>query len=311
MTVVATDAIRVENIPAELRARQAWVAYRKEGPKKVPYNSRTGRRASCSDRATWGSYEEAIAAYQGGGYDGIGFQLTAPQFVGVDLDGCRDPETGFIDDGAQAIIEQLDSYTEVSLSGRGIHIFVTGALPPGRRRTQGAELYDRDRYLTVTGQHVAHTPLTVESRSAELAALHARLFGSLQPPVSPPAVESAGSTEPHASASLSDEDLLARMTSANNGQRFERLWRGEWHPDYPSQSEADLALCATLAFWTGRDAERIDSLFRQSGLHRPKWDEVHGGATYGEVTIARAIQSAYDIWRPAVTSVTGEEVQQA
>ena len=306
MTVVSTNAIRVEAIPAELRARQAWVAYRKEGPKKVPYNSRTGRWASCSDPETWGTFEEALAAYQDGGYDGIGFQLTEP-FVGVDLDGCRDPETGFIDDGALAIIEQLDSYTEVSPSGRGLHIFVTGELPPGRRRTQGAELYDRDRYLTVTGRHVAHTPLTVESRSAELAALHARLFGSLQPPVSPPPVESMGSTEPHASASLSDEDLLARMTSANNGQRFERLWHGE----YPSQSEADLALCSTLAFWTGQDAERLDSLFRQSGLFREKWDEPRSAGTYGEITIAKAIRSTYDVWRPGFARATGEEVQQA
>ena len=310
MTVVSTNAMRVENIPAELLDRRSWVLWRAVGPKKVPYDPRTGHRASCSDPDTWGSVEEALAAHRGGGYDGIGFQLTPP-FVGVDLDGCRDPETGVINVRAQAIIEQLDSYTEVSPSGRGIHIFVTGALPPGRRRTTGVELYDRDRYFTVTGQHLAGTPLAVESRSVELAALHARSFGTQQSPVSPPPVESMGSAQPHASASLSDEALLAKMTSANNGTRVERLWRGEWHPDYPSQSEADLALCATLAFWTGRDATRIDALFRQSGLFRAKWDEAHGGGTYGEITIARAMQSAYDIWRPAVTSVTGEEVQQA
>lgn len=299
MSAVMNDAICVENIPQELRDQRSWVLWRADGPQKVPCSARTGRNASCGDPSTWATFEEAIAALAEG-YDGIGFQLTPP-FVGIDLDGCRDPETALIDDGAQAIIEHLKSYTEVSPSGRGIHIFVTGALPPGRRRTTGVELYDRDRYFTVTGQHLAGTPLAVESRSLELAALHARLFGTQPWPVPPTPVESAGSTQPHASASLSDEDLVARMTSANNGTSVERLWHGEWHDEHPSQSEADLALCATLAFWTGRDAERMDQLFRQSALYRAKWDERHhrDGRTYGEGTIGNAILTCFAVWKPS------------
>ena len=98
--------------------------------------------------------------------------------------------------------------------------------------------------------------------------------------------------------SLADEELLARMGEANNGQRFERLWRGEWRGEYPSQSEADLALCSILAFWTGRDAERMDQLFRRSGLFRPKWDEHRGSRTYGETTIATAIKRTHGVWTP-------------
>ena len=108
MSVDDGDAIRVEVIPGELRDQRSWVNWRsiEEGGRTVkpPFNPRTGRRASCSDPATWGSFEEAIAAYQGGGYHGIGFQLTPP-FVGVDLDHCRDPETGVIDAWARAMIE--------------------------------------------------------------------------------------------------------------------------------------------------------------------------------------------------------------
>ena len=293
MSAVANDAIRVENIPSELLDRRAWVAYRREGPKKVPYNPRTGHKASCSDSSTWGTLEEAIAAYQGGGYDGIGFQL-APPFVGVDLDGCRDRETGFIDDGAQAIIEQLDSYTEVSPSGEGVHIFVTGKLPPEGRRTKGVEIYGRGRYFTVTGQHLAGTPRTVEVRSAELSALHARLFGHRQRPVLTGPPEAEGSTKPHASASMSDDELIERIKASSNGDDFERLWRGEWGEDYESQSHADLALCSTLAFWTGRDPERMDRLFRQSGLYREKWER----QDYSQATIAKACCSAYAVWNP-------------
>ena len=229
--------------------------------------------------------------------------------VGVDLDDCREPESGFIDDGAQATIEQLNSYTEVSPSGRGVHILVTGELPPGGNKTEGVEMYSQGRYFTVTGQHVAGTPLAVEARSAELAALHLQLFGTQRSSVSLPTVKSVGSTEPHASVSVSDDELLAKMKAANNGQRFERLWRGEWQGEYPSQSEADLALCATLAFWTGRDAERMDQLFRESGLYRPKWDELRGSQTYGERTIATARRRTYGVWNPPPDQDAREELR--
>ena len=301
MTTATIDAINAEGIPQGLRDRPSWVTWRSErrgdGTVKPPYSPRTGQKASCSSPATWASFEEALAALEEGRYDGIGFQL-GPPFVGIDLDGCRDPESGFIDDGARAIIERLNSYTEVSPSGRGVHIFVTGELPAGRRRTKGIELYGRARYFTVTGRHVAGTPLTVEARSLELAALHLHVFGSAKPVEVPLRANPKRSAEPHASTSLSDEALLARMRDANNGQRFERLWDGEWRGDYPSQSEADAALCGILAFWTGRDAERMDQLFRQSGLFRPKWDEQRGSQTYGAMTIASAMRRTYGTWNP-------------
>ena len=89
---------------------------------------------------------------------------------------------------------------------------------------------------------------------------------------------------------MSDEELIGRIKASSNGDRFERLWSGEWQGDHRSQSEADFDLCRTfLAFWTGRNAERMDRLFRQSGLYRPKWHERHGARTYGEITIAKAI----------------------
>ena len=305
-----THMINIENTPQELRDRPSWVTWRsmEEGGRMVkpPFNPRTGRKASCSDPSTWATFEEALVALQEGSYDGIGFQLTPP-FVGVDLDKCRDPETGVIDAWARAIIDKLSSYTEVSPSGRGVHIFVTGELPLGRRRTKGIELYEKDRYFTVTGEHLTGSPLTIETRSAELHALHLQLFGSQRPSAVPRTVEPEGSSKTHASASLSDQALVGRMTAANDGQRFERLWRGEWEDDYKSQSHADLALCAKLAFWTGQDAERMDQLFRQSGLFRTKWDEQRGARTYGEKTIATAIWRTYGTWNPSPGHDRGTE----
>ena len=104
----------------------------------------------------------------------------------------------------------------------------------------------------------------------------------------------------HASETLTDAQLLAKATGAANGTTFERLWYGAWDGAYPSQSEADLALCGILAFWTGRDAQRIDQLFRASGLYRPKWDVKHfaDGRTYGERTVAIAVASGLSVWSP-------------
>jgi putative DNA primase/helicase len=82
----------------------------------------------------------------------------------------------------------------------------------------------------------------------------------------------------------SDAMLLIRARDAKNGALFNRLWNGEWQKLYQSASEADLALCSLLAWWCDGDADRVDRLFRQSGLYREKWER----SDYREWTIARA-----------------------
>jgi len=96
-----------------------------------------------------------------------------------------------------------------------------------------------------------------------------------------------------------DDDLLEKARTASNGEKFERLWNGNT-VGYDSQSEADMALCCLLAFWTGGDPMQMDHLFRQSGLHREKWDEVHyaDGSTYGKKTIERAIATTSEFYDP-------------
>jgi putative DNA primase/helicase len=84
------------------------------------------------------------------------------------------------------------------------------------------------------------------------------------------------------------------MFAAKNGAAVRRLWEGDTSA-YPSPSEADLALCGRLAFWTGGNASRIDALFRQSGLYRE--DKWHDRDDYREPTIAKALE-LQDFYRP-------------
>jgi len=283
--------LELKNIPDELKSRRQWVLWRyeeRDGKRtKVPYHP-SGQRAESDNPMTWSSMSSILADLLK--YDGIGI-MCADGLAGVDLD--HHVTGGQVDDFAQEIVNELNSYTEFTPSGAGLRTLVWGSLPPkGRKKTElGVEMYDSKRFFTVTGWHVDGTPRTVEERSSELAALHKRMFGE-EKPAPPP--------RPATPNDLQDQVLLEMARSASNGAKFSRLWLGEWQSDYPSASEGDLALCSILAFWTGCDPARIDRLFRLSGLMRPKWDEKHsgGGETYAEMTIARAISGTTEVYEP-------------
>jgi len=155
--MIPTDAL-----PDEIRSTSravVWKRERRNGKStKVPYQpGRPAEHARVDDPETWGAFDVALGNVEDGKADGVGFVL-GDGIVGIDLDGCRDPETGELEDWAQRIVEDLDSYTEVSPSGTGLHILVRGFLPPGRRRRGPIEMYAGGRYFTVTAEHVEGTP---------------------------------------------------------------------------------------------------------------------------------------------------------
>lgn len=287
----------LEGIPETLKEKSHFVLWRSETREgkatKVPYQA-NGRHAKSNDPATWTSFPEASKALNNGGnFDGIGFVLS-PQdnFTGIDLDKCRDPQTGAIEPWAQNIIKGINSYTEVSPSGTGIRIFVKDAQLPEHGRKRGKiEIYESGRYLTLTGHRVEGTPETIEGRQDQVIRFHKAVFD--QKPK-----EAQEKPVPPAVLNRSDEALLARIYQAKNGEKIRSLFNGTFS-GYPSQSEADLALCMHFAFWTDKDGATMDRLFRQSGLFREKWDKKHysGGKTYGEETIRRACESTSETYR--------------
>ncbi|MCU4975034.1 hypothetical protein OB955_20225 [Halobacteria archaeon AArc-m2/3/4] len=308
------SGIDVEAIPGVLAERVQWLCWRAENrdgkQTKVPVNPATGDFASTTDDRTWTDLEQALECAATDAADGIGFVFTATDpLVGVDLDDCRDPDTGEPLEPAPTIIERLDSFTEVSPSGTGYHVILEGDLPNGRNRHGSIEIYDQARFFTVTADHVAGTPETVESRQDALEDVHEEFVAQDDSDESDGSMDTSSDVSALLKGSgtldLEDEELLERARNASNGEKFDRLWRGST-TGYESQSEADMALCCLLAFWTGGDATRVDRLFRQSGLIRGKWDDVHysDGSTYGEKTVERAITNTDDVYDPSSSEET-------
>lgn len=158
------------NIPEQLTERPQWVCWRREmrdgKPTKVPYTPGTERRASSTDLMTWRTFEDALAAYEAGEppYDGIGFMFcSADPFVGIDIDDCRDPKSGYIEPWALKIADRVqEGYVEASPSGTGVHIIVEGSVRDGGRSRRKVrvgdevvgeiEMYSRERFFTITGE---------------------------------------------------------------------------------------------------------------------------------------------------------------
>jgi len=279
--------IKSESIPQDLKVIPQWVNWReriKNGkPTKIPINSITKKWASVNKADTWCDFETAVSNYQTNGSDGIGFVLTKDDpFIGLDIDKCRDPQTGKIDSSAQQIMNDIASYTEISPSGTGIRIFAKGKLPPNGRKRGNIEMYDSDRYLTLTGHHHPGAPELIFDRQNEIENLHAKALGA----------KNRREKSPNSkSNSISSSELLQKAFQSKKGDKIKRLYNGYWS-DFPSQSEADLSLCNHLAFFSENNPLVIDRLFRQSGLFRKKWDVKHysDGKTYGEMTIQKALK---------------------
>jgi hypothetical protein len=277
MTARPLAPLNLDALPPELTAGRravAWTVETRNGKEtKVPRVPREPtRKAKVNDASTWDTLDQAIAVVNRGQADGVG-RVLGDGLVVIDLDKCRDAETGAITTLAKQIINECDSYTELSPSGTGVHIWCRGSVPTAGRRRQGIELYADGRFMTITGLHLAGTRQTVEERSAELRAIYDRFF------------EPDGST----SDSIDDDSIAAAFESGAYGGRARQLWLGDLSAHGGDHSAADLALCNRLAGVTNGNATQIDRLFRRSGLMRPKWDEKRGERTYGERTIAVAL----------------------
>ncbi|WP_263701482.1 phage/plasmid primase, P4 family [Bacillus thuringiensis] len=280
-------------IPAELKALPQWILWkfetRNNKQTKVPYQV-DGEMARANDRRTWSTFATAVKFYLEGDYDGIGFVFSRQDnYIGIDIDKCVvDGKTNAF---ATEIIDTLDSYTEFSPSGKGIHIIIKGNLPQsvlgtGRKNTKhGLEIYSYGRFFTFTGNR--ENSNDVYERTDELAEVFEKYFddSDIQGRVNLAEFEKD-------EIKISNDALWERMFRSKNGDEIRSLYNGSLIND--DHSATDLALCNHLAFWTGKSATRMDTMFRETSLIRDKWDVIHfsdTNETYGERTIGTAISS--------------------
>ncbi len=252
----------ISHIPPQMRAKQNWVP-------------RAGKRpyGKSNDASTWLTFDEAVRRGKGN----VCFALDGDGLVALDLDDCIN-EDGKLHPNARKIVDLCQSYTEISLSGHGLHVFGFAKLPFTGRKKGVLEIYGANRFIAVTG-NVFEDRHELKCIQAGVDVLIHRFFTERKRPIMP---------RPKMTTDLDDKALLERIAQSPQGDKFLRLWNGDI-AGYFSHSEADMALCRILAFWTGGDEARIDSLFRQSGLMRAKWDRrLRPGHTYGSWTIWRS-----------------------
>lgn len=286
----------MDNFMKELKEMKIWFLWQwkpgKNGkPTKVPISvngTPTGTTMNWSH--TWVSYDEAFSSVETQHAAGVGFKIPDGYFfLDADHYSLEDP---FI----KLILERFNSYTERSVSGGGLHIYGKCDISklPIVYDTDGKAKLDRtyyiknpsnnlelyignltNRFAVYTGDVVVAEPLK-ECTSAVLVTLDKNMRRTEKKRYS----ESRdGDKETF--------DIICNLRKQKNGEKFSKLFDKGDISDYGSHSEADVALCAMIAFRTGDDRNMIDKLFRQSALYRDKWER----ADYRDSTIAFGIHA--------------------
>ncbi|MGE9010577.1 DUF3987 domain-containing protein [Leptospira interrogans] len=266
------------NIPNEMRAYANFVVWRFEQRAdakltKIPYQVRTGGKASVNHPSHWSSFEDAIAVADN--YDGIGFVFSENDpFTGIDLDDTHG-DTAAIEH-QKTIFQQFDSYSEFSPSGNGLHIIVKGTVPSGRRRGF-VEMYSSGRYFTMTGNVYNDRPIV--DRQSELDALWAQLSEGKPPTM--PMLRRMHSDEP-------DQSIIVRALNAQNGTKFRALWNGDGSAldgSDKSGSAIDQALVNIIQFYT-KDPAQIERVWLLSP--QGQREKTRTRKDYRDRTIARS-----------------------
>jgi primase-polymerase (primpol)-like protein len=255
--------IHFAGIPQELKVRPQWVLWsfkRRKGKwTKIPYQP-GGEEAASDDPSTWNPYDQVVSRGKvfSSQYDGIGYEFAEDDpYTGIDLDDAIEPETKQFKPWAQVIVDQLNSYTEISPSETGVKIWVRAHKPSNDRcrikyEDGEVEIYDRERYFAMTGRHWSGTQETIEDRQAEVEALYHLLFSKKQANKKPQ--QESVFLLRVGTRFLSDAELVKKAQESDNGGKFSRLLAG----DIPSPFQNRLIVVEDIDAWPCSQYHSLD-----------------------------------------------------
>ena len=285
-----------ENIPDELKREKRWCLYKiiqRDGKNtKLPLMP-NGKPAKSNDKTTWNSYEDCIAALNRNIVDGLGFML-GDGYIGIDIDKVSDDIMAYsMDYHAKSMIADflrgISTYAEISPSKTGLHFIGKGEVPGERKRCKNLEIYDKDRFFTVTGNVLKDRNRNkVINIDSELKPLYEKYMPKIN------VINSENKRNPTVTSYNGEQDVLEKLFDRGyfsyTGEDLRRIYYGNYERYFNSQSEADFFMLGRLIYYTS-DTQKAISLMENSGLKREKWYKRRGNTDYIHYIADKAISS--------------------
>lgn len=287
-------------------AQKRWVNWKLETRKgkitKLPYQL-NGKLASSTNPATWATYQDARLRS-----DKVGIVLSDGLLLCIDLDHVLKDGKIFHKEKKRlrALIEQADTFTEISQSGNGLHLFLalTEPLKLTSNKKEPVEAYTNGRYIATTGISFHEKPKQVRTIPPNEAIQLLEIAGLTQAPdpfdesneVKIPSSSSHENGQTKYLEPIPDDELLDRMFNASNGADIKALYDGDASRYGKDLSKADMALLAHLAFWTNKNASQMEHMWLTSPLG--KREKTQQRADYRIRTIKAAIANCAEGFVP-------------
>lgn len=317
------DLIKYKNIPDELKLEKRWCLYKiivRDGKNtKMPIMP-NGKPAKSNDKKTWNSFDDCMGALCKNQGTGLGFFL-GDGYIGIDIDKVSDEIIEYSMDFNAAsmtanFLRGISTYAEISPSKTGLHFIGKGKVPGERKRYKNLEIYDRDRFFTITGNILKDKDRgKIVNINQELLPLYQKYMPSID------SVEGKAGRINLSPSSLADKNRFSQDDILNilfnrgyfnySGEDLRQIYNGNYQNYFNSQSEADFFMLGRLLYYTA-NVERSISLMENSGLKRKKWYKRRGSADYIHYIADRAmngINKFYD-WNKEKANITKNAKQE-
>ena len=298
-----------ENIPDEMKKEKRWCLYKiiqRDGKNtKLPLMPNK-EPAKSNDKATWNSYEDCIMALKHNVGEGLSFFL-GDGYIGIDIDKVSDDIMEYntnhhVSSMTADFLREVSTYAEISPSKTGLHFIGKGEVPGERKRYKNLEIYDKDRFFTVTGNVIKDRDRSkIESIDSELKPLYEKYMPKTNK------ISAENKRSPTVISYNGDQDILEKLFNRGYfsyaGEDLRQIYYGNYESYFNSQSEADFFMLQRLLYYTG-NVEMAISFMESSGLKREKWYKRRGNTDYIHYIADKAISSInqfYD-WEKVYTS---------